>query len=104
MSQSFDKMSAARALRQVKKIVHYYRDFKPGFILSYPGDDNYIRFYWKIITLELSYMFTQEALLLGVLSFPSSRWLSGNGTPDATPLRRELNSLSCVDSTENCTR
>lgn len=49
-------------------------------------------------------MFTKEALLIWVLSFPSSHCLSGNGTPDGTPLKRKLKSLNSVDLTESCTR
>lgn len=45
-------------------------------------------------------MFTKEPLLIQVLSFPSSCCLSGNGTPDGTPLKRELKSLHSIDLTE----
>lgn len=95
MSPCSDKLLAARALRQVKEIVHEYRGFRPRFICFYPGTASYTCFYWKMITF-----LQKKRCLYRDPTFPSSCCLSGNGAPDGPPLKRELKALCSVDLTE----
>ena len=100
MSLYSDKLLATKALRQVKEIVLHYRDFRPGFIFSYPSTAMmFVLLENDNLGVEL-HVYKKKHCLYWDLSFPSSCCLSGNGTPDGTPLKRELETLCPIDLTK----